>query len=268
MANERSATAATAGAAGIDLSGQLALVTGSSRGIGAAIARRLHARGARCIVNYFEDKNDSAGRNRADAQAVAAELGGAPIVACDVGDADQVAKLADFIGGQPGGQLDILVNNAGLLRDRTMKKMTRDEWDSVLRVNLTGPFLVTKQLADLLRPGARVVNLASIAGTMGFFGQANYAASKAGLMALTRVCARELARQQVRVNAVAPGFIDTEMTRGMPPEVIKQFNAQIPLGRFGVADEVADVVLFLCSELSRYVTGQVIHVNGGFHMAD
>jgi 3-oxoacyl-[acyl-carrier protein] reductase len=164
------------------------------------------------------------------------------------------------------GGLDILVNNAGILRDRSLRKMSTEEWESVLRVNLTGVFNVIQASTRHLRPGARIVNLASVSGSLGFFGQANYAASKAAVMALTKVAARELARQQVRVNAVAPGFVDTEMTRSMPPDVLAQFVQQVPLGRGGTPDDVAGAVLFLCSPMSAYVTGQVLHVNGGFFM--
>jgi 3-oxoacyl-[acyl-carrier protein] reductase len=158
------------------------------------------------------------------------------------------------------------VNNAGLLRDKTIKKMTPAEFESVMRVNLFGPFYTIQRLVEQIRPEGRVINMASVAALGGFFGQANYAASKAGLIALTKVAAREMARQQITVNAIAPGFIDTDMTRGMPEDVTKKFVEQIPLGRFGTVDDIVGAALWLCSPFARYVTGQVIHVNGGFYM--
>jgi 3-oxoacyl-[acyl-carrier protein] reductase len=247
----------------IDLRGATALVTGGSRGIGAAIVRVLAACGARCAVNYVADPD---GRNRTDAGTVVAAAPGAFVVEGDVSEPVQVARIIGQAVAEFGG-LDILVNNAGIIRDRSLRKMSADEWDAVLRVNLSGVFNVIQAATPHLRPGGRVVNLASVSASLGFFGQANYAASKAGVMALTRVAARELAKQQVRVNAVAPGLIDTEMTRTMPPDVLAKFVEQVPLGRGGTPDDVAGVVLFLCSPMSAYVTGQVIHVNGGFFMA-
>jgi 3-oxoacyl-[acyl-carrier protein] reductase len=246
----------------IDLRGATALVTGGSRGIGAAIVRTLAECGVRCAVNYVADAD---GRNRADAEAVVAAAPEAIAVQGDVSDPAQVAEMIGQAVAHLGG-LDILVNNAGIIRDRSLRKMSVDEWDSVLRVNLAGVFNVIREATPHLRPGARVVNLASVSASLGFFGQANYAASKAGVMALTRVAARELARQQVRVNAVAPGFVDTEMTRNMPPDVLAKFVEQVPLGRGGTPEDVAGAVLFLCSPMSAYVTGQVIHVTGGFFM--
>jgi 3-oxoacyl-[acyl-carrier protein] reductase len=248
----------------IDLSNKVALVTGSSRGIGAGIVQALSECGAKCIVNYVADP---AGRNLADAQGVATGIGGATLIECDVGNDDQVAAMMRQVQNDFGG-LDILVNNAGILRDRSLAKMSHEEWDSVIRVNLTGTFNCLHHAAPILRREGRVVNLSSVSGTLGFFGQANYAASKAGIIALTKTAARELARNQITVNAIAPGFIDTDMTRGtMPDEVTRKFMEQVPLGRIGRVEDVVNAVRFFCSPYSGYVTGQVLHVNGGFYMA-
>ena len=246
----------------VDLTGKVALVTGSSRGIGAGIVRALGECGARCIVNYV---NDPQGRNEADAEAVADSISGT-IIECDVGQDDSVAAMMQRIKDDFGG-LDILVNNAGILRDRSLAKMTSEEWDAVIRVNLTGTFNCLHRAVPILHPGGRIVNLSSVSGALGFFGQANYSASKAGIMALTRTAARELARQQITVNAVAPGFIDTDMTRGtMPESVTQKFLEQVPLGRIGKIEDVVNAVMFLCSPNSSYITGQILHVNGGFYM--
>lgn len=247
---------------GFDLTGKTALVTGSSRGIGAGIVLALAERGARCVVNYVEDPN---GRNRADAQSVASGLKDAVVLQCDVGDATQVGAMMDQIRMRLGG-LDILVNNAGILRDRTLKKVTNQDWDDVLRINLSGVFNCIRSAVPLLRPGGRIVNIASVSAFLGVFGQANYAAAKAGVVALTKVAARELAKQSVTVNSVAPGVIDTDMTRSLPAEAMSRLLEQIPLARLGTIDEVVHVVTFLCSPNCGYVTGQVIHVNGGLLM--
>src|SRR5436190_18252652 len=245
-----------------DFAGKVALVTGSSRGIGAGIITAFGQLGARCVVNYVAD---APGRNKADADRVAAPLGGARVMQCDVGDPEQVRAMMEQAYQELGG-LDILVNNAGVLQDRTIKKMALEEWEAVLRVNLTGAFNCIQQTSAILRPGGRIVNISSVSGQLGFFGQANYAASKAGLMALTKVAAREMAKHKITVNAVAPGFIDTEMSRGMPEEVTKQFISQIPIGHFGEIQDIVNAVLFLCSPAARYITGQILHVNGGFYM--
>ena len=247
----------------LDLAGKVALVTGSSRGIGAGIVRALADRGARCVVNYVEDRD---GRNRADAESVATGLTDALVLQCDVGDAGQVDAMMQQVR-QRLGALDVLVNNAGILRDRTLKKITPQEWEDVLRINLGGVFQCTRAAVPLLRPGGRVVNIASVAAFLGVFGQANYAAAKAGVVGLTKVTARELASQGITVNAVAPGVIDTDMTRALPPEAMKRLLDQIPLARPGTVDDVVNAVGFLCSPASGYITGQVIHVNGGLLMA-
>jgi 3-oxoacyl-[acyl-carrier protein] reductase len=245
-----------------DFSGKVALVTGSSRGIGAGMVAAFGRLGARCVVNYVDDAE---GRNKADAERVAADLPEGSVIQCNVGSLEQVGAMMEQVK-KDLGRLDILINNAGVLQDRTIKKMTLEEWETVLRVNLTGAFNCIQQATPILRPGGRIVNISSVSGQLGFFGQANYSASKAGLMALTKVAARELARQQITVNAIAPGFIDTEMSRSMPEEVAKQFLAQVPVGRYGHVDDVVFPVLFLCSRYAEYITGQVIHVSGGFYM--
>ena len=246
-----------------DLTGKVALVTGSSRGIGAGLIRALDQHGAKCVVNYVAERD---GRNEADARAVAADLRDPLAIECDVGDDAQVATMMQRVAAERGG-LDILINNAGILRDRTLKKMTVDEWESVLRVNLSGAFHCIRHAQSILRDDGRIVNLSSVSGQMGFFGQANYSASKAGIIALTKVAARELARRRITVNAIAPGFIDTEMTRTMPQDATQEFLKQIPLGRLGQIDDVVNAAMFLVSPQSSYITGQVIHVNGGFFMA-
>ena len=245
-----------------DFTGKVALVTGSSRGIGAGMVRALNAGAARCVVNYVADPD---GKNRTDAEAVAASLDHALLIACDVGDAEQVKAMMSRIEEACGG-LDILVNNAGILRDRTIRRMSGDEWESVLRVNLTGAFHCIQSALPILRPGGRIVNVASVSGQLGMFGQANYAASKAGLIALTKVAARECARQRITVNAIAPGFIETEMTRDLPEDAVQRARAALPLGHFGEIADVVNAALFLCSADAGYITGQVLNVNGGFFM--
>ena len=247
---------------GFDLAGKVALVTGSSRGIGAGIVRALAERGARCVVNFVDDP---AGRNRAEAETVASGLNDAILLQCDVGDPARVGDMMDQVRQQLGG-LDILVNNAGILRDRTFKKITPQDWDDVLRINLGGVFNCTRSAVPLMRPGGRIVNIASVSAFLGVYGQANYAAAKAGVVALTKVTARELAKQSITVNAVAPGVIDTEMTRTLPVEAMARLLEQIPLARSGTIDEVVHAVMFLCSPGCGYVTGQVLHVNGGLLM--
>ena len=246
----------------LDFSGKVVLVTGSSRGIGAAMIQAFAQRGARCVVNYIADAN---GQNQSDAEGVAKEMKDALVVECDVTKPDQVEAMMSQIAEKLGG-LDVLVNNSGIIRDRTMKKLTLEEFESVIRVNLTGTFNVTQKAAAVLRQNGRIINLSSVSGQMGLFGQANYSSSKAAIIALTKVSAREFARQQITVNAIAPGFIDVGMSKGMPENVTAEFNKQIPLGRFGQAHEIVDAALFLASPMASYITGHVLNVNGGFYM--
>jgi 3-oxoacyl-[acyl-carrier protein] reductase len=246
----------------LDFTGKVVLVTGSSRGIGAEMIRAFGTRGAQCVVNYVAD---SQGQNKADAVGVAKELNEPLVIEGDVRQPQQVEAMMKQIQEQRGG-LDILVNNSGVISDRTIKKMSLDEFESVIRVNLIGAFTVTQKAAAILRNGGRVINMSSVSGQMGLFGQANYSSSKAAIIALTKVSAREFARQNITVNAIAPGFIDVGMSKGMPEEVTQNFIKQIPLGRLGEAHEIVDAALFLASPMASYITGHVLNVNGGFYM--
>jgi len=245
-----------------DFSGKIVLVTGSSRGIGAEMIRAFGQRGAQCVINYVADAE---GRNKSDAKAVARDLQQPLVIECDVTQAAQVEAMMKQIQDRHGG-LDILVNNSGIIRDRTIKKMSLEEFESVMRVNVTGTFNVTQKVISILRDGGRIVNLSSVSGQMGLFGQANYSSSKAAIIGLTKVSARELAKQNITVNAIAPGFIDIGMSKDMPEEVRQNFEKQIPLGRLGQANEIVYAALFLASPMASYITGHVLNVNGGFYM--
>jgi 3-oxoacyl-[acyl-carrier protein] reductase len=245
----------------IDLAGKVAIITGASQGLGAATARALHGAGAGVVVNFFPDPD---GVNEDRARALVAELGGRAIaVGADVRDSGAVERLFAAASEAFGG-VDIAVNNAAVLRDRTIRNMTDDDWSAVIDTNLTGVFHVCRAAAKTLRDGGRIVSMASIAATVGFFGQSNYAAAKAGVAAMTRVLSRELARRRITVNAVAPGVVLTEMGKTIPEHVREGMLAQIPLGRFGEPEDIARVILFLCSPLAAYMTGQTLHVNGGW----
>jgi 3-oxoacyl-[acyl-carrier protein] reductase len=246
----------------LDFSGKVVLVTGSSRGLGAEMVKAFGKRAAQCVVNYVADSED---RNKSDADAVARELKDPLVIECDVTNPSRVEAMMKTIADAFGG-LDILINNSGIIRDRTIKKLTLEEFESVVRVNLTGTFNVTQKAAAILRKDGRIVNLSSVSGQMGLFGQANYSSSKAAIIALTKVSAREFARQNITVNAIAPGFIDVGMSKGMPDEVTQNFIKQIPLGRLGDAENIVDAALFLCSPMASYITGHVLNVNGGFYM--
>ena len=246
----------------LDLSGKVAIVTGASQGIGACTAARLHEAGARLALNYFPDP---AGENHALARTLCDQLGDRAVcVAADVCDPAQVrgmvsATLKAF------GRLDIVVNNAAILRDHTLKRMTDDEWRAVIDTNLTGVFNVCKAAEPHLAEGGRIVNLSSVTAYAGTFGQLNYAAAKAGVAAMGRVLARELAKRRITVNAVAPGLVDTAMTRTIPGEIKDKMLEAVPLGHLARPIDIANAIVFLCSDLGSYITGQTIHVNGGMY---
>lgn len=242
------------------LENRVALVTGSSRGIGRAVALALAKEGARVAVNYSRDEGAACGVLE-EIEAMNAQ---AVIVKADVSIHSEVEAMMDRIT-QDLGPPDILVNNAGITRDGLLLRMKVEDWDRVLEVNLRGAFNCTRvALRSMIkRRYGRIVNISSIVGITGNPGQANYSASKAGVIGFTRSVAREVASRGVRANVVAPGYIETEMTDGLPGDIKQAMLAQIPLGRFGSPEDVALAVLFFASDLSGYVTGQVLAVDGG-----
>ena len=243
-----------------DLSGKIALVTGASRGIGAAIADTLAQAGATVIGTATSDSGAAAigerlaqwnGRGRA----------------LNAAEADGIENLITDIEKE-FGKLDILVNNAGITRDNLLMRMKEEEWDEIMQVNLKSVFRASKAVLRgmMKQRSGRIINITSVVGAMGNAGQANYAAAKAGLMGFAKSMAREVGSRGITVNCIAPGFIDTDMTRALPEEVRKTFEAQTALGRFGDAQDIADAVLFLASDQAKYITGQTLHVNGGMLM--
>lgn len=236
------------------LDGKVAIVTGGSRGIGAAIARALAAEGARVVVNY---------RSRAEAaEAVAAEIGGLAVQA-DVSTSEGCEALVT--AATELGPISILVNNAGITQDGLMMRMRDEQWDGVLQVNAGGAFRMARAVLPTMvrsRSGS-IVNIVSVSALRGNAGQANYAASKAAVIAMTRALSKEVAKRNVRVNAVAPGFIETDMTDTLPDKVLDAARDAIPMRRLGTPEDVAPMVRFLCSDDARYITGQVFVVDGG-----
>ncbi|MDO5638512.1 MAG: 3-oxoacyl-ACP reductase FabG [Neisseria sp.] len=243
-----------------DLNGKIALVTGASRGIGAAIADTLAAAGAKVIGTATSESGAAAIGARL------AQWGGEGRVLDSAAAGSIEALIAEI--EKENGKLDILVNNAGITRDNLLMRMKEEEWDDIMQVNLKSVFRASKAvLRGMMKQRAgRIINITSVVGVMGNAGQANYAAAKAGLIGFSKSMAREVGSRGITVNCVAPGFIDTDMTRALPEEQRALFEAQTSLGRFGEAQDIADAVLFLASEQAKYITGQTLHVNGGMLM--
>ncbi len=246
----------------MDFKGQVALVTGGARGIGRSICERLASEGVNIVVADIMEE---------EAQATVAELEKKGIkglaLKMDVSDSASVAEVMSK-AKEEMGRIDILVNNAGITRDGLIMRMKEEDWDAVLSINLKSVFLCTKEAVKIMAKQryGRIVNIASVVAFMGNPGQANYSASKAGMMGLTKTTAKEYASRGITVNAVAPGFIVTAMTDALTDNVKEEMKRAIPAGEFGTADDVSNAVAFLASPLSGYITGQVIHVNGGMYM--
>ena len=235
---------------------RVALVTGANGGIGSATALKLGMNGFKVILNYHVNKDN--------AVEIASSLGveNTLLIEADITNIEAVNEMVSKTL-EKFGRIDVLVNNAGITRDRTFVKMSKEEWDEVINVNLNGVFNVTKAVIGIMieQGSGTIINISSIVGEIGNFGQTNYSASKAALIGFTKSLAKEVARKGIRVNAIAPGFVDTEMTRKIPENVKNKILEQIPMGRFATPEEVADAVLFLCN--AGYITGTVIDVNGG-----
>jgi 3-oxoacyl-[acyl-carrier protein] reductase len=245
------------------LTGKISMVTGSAQGIGQAIATTLAQEGSDVVVADLD-------ANRCEETVARVQQLGrkAMAVSVNVGDWDQVKGMIDRVQ-KDWDRIDILVNNAGITRDGLLLRMKEEDWQSVLQVNLTGTFFCVKAVLPTMsrQRSGRIVNIASIVGAIGNIGQANYAASKAAVIGLTKTVAREYASRNITVNAVAPGFIDTAMTQDLSAETKEALLNQIPLKRLGQPSDIADAVSFLCSEKAGYITGHVLHVNGGMYMA-
>lgn len=246
----------------IDLSGKKALITGSTRGIGKAIAEYLASAGASVVIT---------GRDRSRAQETAKELSDRYSVltfgtSINLEDPYSIRTCCEEVESQVG-DIDILVNNAGITKDKLFLRMSLEDWEEVLKVNLTGTFLITSFFVKgmVKKRWGRIINVSSVVGFTGNAGQVNYSTTKAGLVGFTKSLAKELASRNITVNAVAPGFIETDMTSLLPEDLKQEYLRKIPLGKFGKPEDVAGAVLFLCSPLADYITGEVIHVNGGMY---
>jgi len=240
------------------LDDKVAVITGAAQGIGRAIARLFVDNGARVVIGDLDPSAAERTAKEIDPDRVRG-------FGCNVVDGDQVRALLAFAQQEFGG-VDVTVNNAGITRDATLKKMTEDQFDQVIAVHLRGAWLGTQAAAETMRVrgrGGAIVNMSSISGKVGFFGQTNYSAAKAGVVGLTKAAAKELAKDGIRVNAIQPGLIATDMTRAMPEHIWEAKMAEIPMGRAGEPEEIAKVALFLASDLSSYMTGTVLEVTGG-----
>ena len=247
----------------MQLTGQTAIVTGGARGIGKSIAMTLAAAGANIVINYTRSSKEAE-----EVVEEAKKLGvSALAIKADVSNNDEIENLVKEVLNQ-FGSIDILVNNAGITRDNLLIRMSEEDFQAVIDINLKGAFICTKHVSKVMmkqRTG-KIINIASVVGVMGNAGQSNYAASKAGLIGFTKSIAKELAKRNVNVNAVAPGYIETDMTATLPEKVKEAFMINIPMARGGSPQDVANVVLFLSSKYSDYITGQVINIDGGMVM--
>ncbi len=249
----------------LNLSDKLAIVTGGSRGIGASIALKLAHAGADVVVNYTA----SSGKAEEVANSVRALGRRAFVVQCDVSDESSVSSMFEAVAEEFGKSADILVNNAGITKDMLVNRMSLEDYKSVLDVNLAGAFLCSKYAIKTMmraRSGS-IINISSVVGFTGNAGQANYCSAKAGIIGLTKSLAHEYAKRGIRVNAVAPGFIASDMTNDLSDTIKEKLVSQIPLGSMGSPDDIANAVLFLASPLASYVTGETVHVNGGLLMS-
>jgi len=247
----------------MQLTGKTAIVTGGARGIGRAIALTLAAAGANIVINYT-----SSSKAADEVVEEAKKLGvSALAVKADVSKNDEIENLVKEVLNQ-FSSIDILVNNAGITRDNLLIRMSEEDFQDVIDINLKGAFICTKHVSKIMmkQRAGKIINIASVVGVMGNAGQSNYAASKAGLIGFTKSVAKELAKRNINVNAVAPGYIETDMTASLPEKVREEFMINIPMARGGAPQDVADVVLFLSSKYSDYITGQVIHIDGGMVM--
>ena len=247
----------------MQLDGKVALVTGASRGIGKSIALMLASRGADIAINYAGN-TEAAEKTKAEVEALGRK---AMVIKADVGDtAACEAMVAEVV--KEMGKIDILVNNAGITRDGLLMRMKEADWDAVLTTNLKSVYNCTKAVIKYMMKArsGRIVSISSVVGAMGNAGQANYAAAKAGIMGFTKAVAKEVASRGITVNAVAPGFIATDMTAVLPEKVVESLKAAIPMGRLGAPEDIAKAVAFLVSEDAAYITGQTLHVNGGMFM--